>query len=86
MIYRITAFTAWLLVSALILSTPKTRAMGGSGPYEGLKDAAKRTVIAVETPASSGSGIVIGKRGSTYYFITAKHVAQGNPIKEEFFA
>lgn len=74
------------LTIALITSPSKLKAMEGSGTYEGLKDAAKRTVIAVETPASSGSGIVIGKRGNTYYFLTASHVAQGNPGNEEFYA
>lgn len=82
---RITALACGLLTSLIIVANPKTQAMGGSGPYEGLKDAAKNTVIAVQTPASSGSGIVIGRRGNTYYFLTAKHVAQGDPSKEEFF-
>jgi len=82
---RILSTTFCFLLSALISSLPKSMAMGGGGPYEGLKDAARKTVVAVETPASSGSGVVIGQKGNKYYFITARHVIQGDPTKEEYF-
>ena len=84
--HRLSGLALGILTISLIISPPKLKAMGGSGPYEGLKDSAKRTLIAVETPASSGSGIVVGRRGNTYYFLTASHVAQGDPRNEEFYA
>lgn len=78
----------YFLSSALLASLAwpsQATAMGGSGPFEGLQEAAKKTTLALETPASSGSAVIIGNKGSTYYFLTAAHVAQGDPQKEEFF-
>ncbi len=78
-----------LLLAASFL-TPlfinKVQAMG-SGPYvEGLKDFAKSVSLGIETPASSGSGVLIGKKGDTYFFLTADHVAISDPQEEEFWA
>ena len=77
-----------LLLAASFLTplfTNKVEAMG-SGPFEGLKDFAKSVTLGIETPASSGSGILIGKKGDTYFFLTAGHVAISDPQKEEFWA
>tara|TARA_Y100001968_G_scaffold309447_1_gene329225 strand:+ start:73 stop:999 length:927 start_codon:yes stop_codon:yes gene_type:complete len=77
-----------LLLAASFLTplfTNKVQAMG-SGPFEGLKDFAKSVTLGIETPASSGSGILIGKKGDTYFFLTAGHVAISDPQKEEFWA
>lgn len=58
------------------------------GTFSGLGEFAKKVVIGIETSAASGSGVIIGRLGSegawTYYFLTAKHVANGNPENEEF--
>ena len=77
-----------LLLAASFLTplfTNKVQAMG-SGPFEGLKDFAKSVTLGIETPASSGSGILIGKKGDIYFFLTAAHVAISDPQKEEFWA
>lgn len=83
------SFLKLLLVSSFVFPQfsliKKTEAMG-SGPFEGLKSFAKQVTLGIETPGSSGSGIIIGNKGDTYYFITAGHVAIGDPQKEEFWA
>ena len=60
------------------------------GTFRGLGEFAKKVVIGIETPAASGSGVIVGRSGEkgawAYYFLTAKHVANGDPENEEFFA
>lgn len=80
---------ARFLISSLMLLAPingKIYAMGGSGPFEGLKESAKKSLISIETPGSNGSGVIIGNKGDVYYFLTVAHVVQGDPTKEEFYA
>ncbi len=39
--------------------------------------------IGIDTPGSSGSGVIIGRKGNQYLFITTRHIAQSQPIKNE---
>ena len=59
------------------------------GTFSGLGEFARKVVIGIETPAASGSGVIVGRSGEkgawAYYFLTAKHVANGDPENEEFF-
>ena len=67
-------------------STQKINAfMGGSGPFEGVEDYAKSVTLGIETPASSGSGVIIGKKGDLYFFLTVGHVYVSNPRDEEYW-
>jgi len=50
------------------------------------KDNIKRQIVAVVTPGSSGTGTIVGRKGSTYAILTAAHVIQGDIKKEEFYA
>ena len=50
---------------------------------EYLKIYSKAVLVGIETPASSGSGVIIGKKNNQYLFITVKHVAFGQPNKNE---
>lgn len=64
----------------------QAKAQFGGGPFGGLKNYSKSATIGIDTPGTGGSGVVIGKTGNTYYFLTAAHVASGDPTKEEFWA
>jgi len=48
-----------------------------------LKEYSKAVSIGIETPGSSGSGVIIGRKKNQYLFITTRHVAQSQPIKNE---
>ena len=48
-----------------------------------LREYSKAVSIGIETPGSSGSGVIIGKKGLQYLFITAKHVAINQPKQNE---
>lgn len=77
------------LQSALVLGVGCTPVMAqfGGGPFNGLRDYAKTVTIGIDTPGSGGSGVIVGKDGNKYYFLTAAHVAaSGSPTKEEFWA
>tara|TARA_Y100000994_G_C15658431_1_gene428439 strand:- start:281 stop:1210 length:930 start_codon:yes stop_codon:yes gene_type:complete len=77
------------LLATSIFTSPfiqKVYATEGSGNSEEMKEYAKSVTIGIETPGSSGSGILIGKKGNRYYFLTASHVVLGDPQKEEFWA
>lgn len=62
------------------------RANEGGQDFEGIQAYAKSITLGIETPSGSGSGIIIGKKGNTYFFLTSKHVVTGNPKNEEFYA
>ena len=47
--------------------------------FTNLKEFSKSVTIGIETPGSSGSGVIIGKKNNKYLFITAKHVANIKP-------
>ena len=79
-LFALFAFLATPLLAA------SAHAFGGSGPFSGLGDFAKRVSIGIETPVTSGSGVIIGRKGDKYFFLTANHVASGNPEFEEFTA
>lgn len=72
------------IFAAVAISGP-AHGMGAGGPFEGIKLKAMETTLALETPASSGSAVLIGSAGSTYYFLTAGHVVPGDAEKEEFY-
>ena len=46
---------------------------------------AKKVSLGIETPGSSGSGFIIGKKNKEYFFLTAGHVAISDPTKEEYW-
>jgi len=50
------------------------------------KENIKRQIVAIATPGSSGTGTIVGKKGSTYAILTAAHVVQGDVKREEFYA
>lgn len=77
---------AGLTSISISLFASSAHAFGGSGPFEGLAYFARRVTIGIETPVTSGSGVIIGRKGNKYFFLTAKHVASGNPESEEFTA
>ena len=54
-------------------------------PFEFLKTYAESIIIGIETPVSSGSGFLIGKKKDEYFFLTAGHVAISDPSKEEYW-
>ena len=76
-----------LLATSIFTSSSieKVEAMGGSGPFAGIQEYTKSVTLGIETPASSGSGVIIGKKGDKYFFLTVGHVVVGNPRNEEFW-
>ena len=55
-------------------STQKINAfIAGSETFEGVRDYAKSVTLGIETPASSGSGVIIGKKGDIYFFLTVTY-------------
>lgn len=51
--------------------------------FTNLKEFSKSVTIGIETPSSSGSGVIIGKKNNKYLFITAKHVANIKPSQND---
>lgn len=45
----------------------------------------KEITLQVMTPGSPGSGVIIQRKGSTYYFLTAKHVLESAAAGEQIF-
>jgi len=67
-------------------STQKINAfIAGSETFEGVRDYAKSVTLGIETPASSGSGVIIGKKGDIYFFLTVAHAYVSNPSDEEYW-
>lgn len=68
--------------TALTLSflSPNAYSQRVSTPFLGSKlntttrELLKRQIVGVETPAGTGTGVIIGKKGDTYTAITSKHV------------
>ena len=51
------------------------------------KKVLKSVTVGIETPAGSGSGVVIGKKGNIWVALTAKHVYKGsNPNEIEIYS
>jgi len=89
--YRIAMNKAFAVLRLFMLITTffsfgASRAMEGGQEFQETKSFAKSITIGIETPSGSGSGIIIGKKGNTYFFLTAAHVVTGNPKNEEFYA
>ena len=57
-----------------------------SRPNDSFLEYAKSISLGIETPGSSGSGFLIGKKKDTYFFLTAAHVAFSDPLEEEYWA
>ena len=57
-----------------------------STPNDSFLEYAKSISLGIETPGSSGSGFLIGKKKDTYFFLTAAHVAFSDPLEEEYWA
>ena len=74
-----------LFFSLYLSASQLTKLYANGAPFNGLKEYAKRVSIGIETPASSGSGFIIGKKNNEYFFITAGHVAVSDPQKEEYW-
>ena len=76
------------IATAFLIILPNTAQAQLGGTFRGLGEFAKKVVIGIETPAASGSGVIIGRSRNggvyEYYFLTAKHVASSNPQNEEF--
>lgn len=76
---------ATLCFLALPTCIPNAAQAQLGGTFSGLDEFAKKVVIGIETPFAAGSGVIIGRSGGEgawkYYFLTAKHVADGNPQK-----
>ena len=51
--------------------------------FTNLKEFSKSVTIGIETPGSSGSGVIIGRKNNKYLFITAKHVANIKPSQND---
>lgn len=75
-----------LILVSVCTSNGSLMAMEGGQEFKEMESYAKLITIGIETPSGSGSGIVIGRRGSTYYFLTSAHVVTGNPASDEFYA
>ena len=56
-----------------------------SKPLEDLEKYSNSISLAILTPASSGSGFIIGKKKNVYFFLTAAHVAVSDPSNEEYW-
>lgn len=48
------------------------------------RDLYKRQVIIIETPASNGTGVIIGRRGNDYTFLTSEHVIPYGSFLSEY--
>ena len=72
-----------LCLFLLIIFLPKDSLM--AKPFEFLKTYAESITIGIDTPASSSSGFLIGKKKDEYFFLTAGHVAISDPSKEEYW-
>ena len=72
-----------LCLFLFIIFLPKNSLM--AKPFEFLKTYAESITIGIETPASGGSGFIIGKKKDEYFFLTAGHVAISDPSKEEYW-
>lgn len=72
-----------LCLFLFIITLPRNSLL--AKPFEFLKTYAESITIGIETPASSGSGFLIGKKNSEYFFLTAGHVAISDPSKEEYW-
>ena len=74
-----------IFFSLYLSASSNTKVYASGAPFNGLKEYAKGVSIGIETPASSGSGFVIGKKNNEYFFLTAGHVAFSDPQKEEYW-
>ena len=45
-----------------------------SQSIEEIQNIAEKITVKIETPFNNGSGVIIGKKGTTYYVLTARHV------------
>ena len=54
-------------------------------PLSSINYFAQEGSLGIKTPASSGSGFIIGRKNNEYFFITAGHVAFSDPKKEEYW-
>ena len=50
------------------------------------EDIVKGRIVGIETPASSGTGTLIGKKGNTYTILTAGHVIPSLQKGDEYYA
>ncbi len=50
------------------------------------EDMVKDRIVGIETPASSGTGTIIGKKGNTYTILTAGHVIPSLLPGDEYYA
>ncbi len=46
----------------------------------------KNVIVGIETPASSGTGTIIGKKGNVYTILTARHVIPSINEGDEYYA
>ena len=50
------------------------------------REVLKNVIVGIETPASSGTGTIIGKKGNVYTILTAQHVIPSIKEGDEYYA
>ncbi len=69
----------------LFMFLPKNFSYSKPLQLDSLKKYAKTVSLGLETPGSSASGFIIGKKGNNYFFITAGHAVLSDPKIEEYW-
>jgi len=69
----------------LFIFLPKNFSYSKPLKLDSLKKYAKSVSLGLETPGSSASGFIIGKKGKKYFFITAGHTVLSDPKIEEYW-
>tara|TARA_B100001964_G_scaffold242485_1_gene317493 strand:- start:286 stop:1263 length:978 start_codon:yes stop_codon:yes gene_type:complete len=75
------AFQACMKNSALGLNPDGSRTVSISP-----RDELKNQIVGIETPGSSGTGTIIGKKGNIYTILTARHVIPSIQEGDEYYA
>ena len=74
-----------LLIIILLIFLPKNYSFSAPLPSDTLERYAKSVSVGIDTPGSSASGFLIGKKGKKYFFITAGHSVISDPNSEEYW-
>ena len=74
-----------LLTTILLIFQPKNYSFSAPLPPDSLERYAKSVSVRIDTPGSSASGFLIGKKGKKYFFITAGHSVTSDPNSEEYW-
>ena len=74
-----------LFFSSVLFFYPLNKVEANHDTSSAINYIAKEVSLGIETPGSSGSGFIIGKKKDEYFFLTAGHVAISDPSKEEYW-